>query len=380
VLPSASQCQLFVPSEHWSPGNGLEISLKLLLFQDPYFLPFSLRCRGATLRLRVVGAPLERKAKRATNVSYVPAAIATGNCEIVPDAFATKVVFENGSGGRARARGIRWRNTNRGEEFEAEAKVLVLAGGSIETPRLWLNSALPNSHDVIGRRLTMHYQDLVTGFFDREVNPFMGQVTMARADFPGLGTFFTQGLGPQAYAVAMSTGEGFWDQDTGQAWDTQGRCFGPDLGARIAEYRRSLPITLSINDESHPDNRVTVADDWPADEHGPVPKVVYHPTKKTVERQSFIATKAAEVLRAAGAHTVHKTNIGVLLTHIMGTMRMGRDPGTSVVNADGEAHEVEHLFVGDSSIIPSVGGANPTLTAQALATRTADRIAGRYFS
>jgi choline dehydrogenase-like flavoprotein len=99
-----------------------------------------------------------------------------------------------------------------------------------------------------------------------------------------------------------------------------------------------------------------------------------------VERQSFIATKAAEVLRAAGAHTVHKTNIGVLLTHIMGTMRMGRDPGTSVVNADGEAHEVEHLFVGDSSIIPSVGGANPTLTAQALATRTADRIAGRYFS
>jgi len=99
-----------------------------------------------------------------------------------------------------------------------------------------------------------------------------------------------------------------------------------------------------------------------------------------MERQAFIATKAAEVLRAAGAHSVHKTNIGVLLTHIMGTMRMGRDPATSVVNADGEAHEVERLFVGDSSVVPSVGGANPTLTAQALAARTADRIADRYFS
>jgi choline dehydrogenase-like flavoprotein len=61
-------------------------------------------------------------------------------------------------------------------------------------------------------------------------------------------------------------------------------------------------------------------------------------------------------------------------------MRMGNDPGTSVCDRDGEAHEVERLFVGDSSIIPGVGGANPTLTAQALATRTADRIADRYFS
>ena len=46
-------------------------------------------------------------------------------------------------------------------------------------------------HDAVGRRLTTHYQDLVTGFFDREVDPFVGQVTMARADFPGSGTFFT---------------------------------------------------------------------------------------------------------------------------------------------------------------------------------------------
>jgi choline dehydrogenase-like flavoprotein len=51
-----------------------------------------------------------------------------------------------------------------------------------------------------------------------------------------------------------------------------------------------------------------------------------------------------------------------------------------VCDYDGQAHEVERLFIGDSSIIPGVGGANPTLTAQAIATRTADRIAERYFS
>src|SRR5207248_10702639 len=145
----------------------------------------------------------------------------------------------------------------------------------------------------------------------------------------------------QAFSVAMSTGVEFWDQETGMAWDTQGRCWGPDLSRRMADYTRSLSVILSINDESHPDNRVMLADDWPADEHGPVPRVVYHPTAATVERQAFLATKATEVLRAAGAHSVHKTDIGVLLTHILATMRMGDDPATSLVNADGEAHEVE---------------------------------------
>src|SRR5712691_3396364 len=48
-----------------------------------------------------MGAPLESKDKRATNVSYVPAAVATGNCEIVPDAFATAILFEEGRNGRS---------------------------------------------------------------------------------------------------------------------------------------------------------------------------------------------------------------------------------------------------------------------------------------
>ena len=81
----------------------------------------------------------------------------------------------------------------------------------------------------------------------------------------------------------------------------------------------------------------------------------------------------------AGAHTVHRTDIPGFLTHIMGTMRMGTDPAISVVGPDGEAHEVERLFVADSSVPPADGGANPTLTAQAFATRTADRIAAKYF-
>jgi choline dehydrogenase-like flavoprotein len=149
----------------------------------------------------------------------------------------------------------------------------------------------------------------------------------------------------------------------------------------MAEYSRSLSVTLSTNDESDPENRVMLADDWPADEHGPVPKVIYHATPASQERQDWLARKAVEILCAAGARTTHRANIRqtVLMTHIMGTMRMGADPSTSVIDGSCEAHEVERLFVADTSVIPGVGGANPTLTAQALSARTADTIARRYF-
>jgi choline dehydrogenase-like flavoprotein len=330
-------------------------------------------------------APLERKAKRATNVSYVPAAVATGCCEIVPNAFATRVLFdEEGEGTRhAGVRGVRWRDTESGEELEVEAAVVVLAGGSIESPRLWLNSGLPNSHDAVGRRLTTHLQDIVTGFFDREVHPNVGQVTMARADFPGSGTVFVQGYGPQAFAIAVcGAGLGTWDESTGdEPWDIVGMGWGQDAVRRIRQYHRSLSCIISTDDEAEPENRVTVAEDWEPDEHGSVPRVVYTPTTASRDRQDHLARKGAEILRAAGAREVHRTRFAsALLTHIMGTMRMGADPATSVVDDGGEAHEVARLFVADTSVLPGVGGANPTLSAQALAVRTADEIARRYLS
>jgi choline dehydrogenase-like flavoprotein len=51
---------------------------------------------------------------------------------------------------------------------------------------------------------------------------------------------------------------------------------------------------------------------------------------------------------------------------------MGRDPATSVVDAFGRSHDVANLFVCDGSILPTQGSANPGLTIQALAARTAD--------
>jgi choline dehydrogenase-like flavoprotein len=61
--------------------------------------------------------------------------------------------------------------------------------------------------------------------------------------------------------------------------------------------------------------------------------------------------------------------------HHMGTTRMSDTPAMGVTDRDGRVHGIANLFVAGSSLFPTSGWANPTLTIVALALRTADRIA-----
>jgi choline dehydrogenase-like flavoprotein len=82
--------------------------------------------------------------------------------------------------------------------------------------------------------------------------------------------------------------------------------------------------------------------------------------------------KATEILEAAGAWRVQAGPVSS--AHPMGTVRMGDDPRRSVVNSYGQAHDIPNLFVTDTSLFPTGGGANITLTAMALTLRAADYI------
>lgn len=76
-----------------------------------------------------------------------------------------------------------------------------------------------------------------------------------------------------------------------------------------------------------------------------------------------------EVMRAAGAEEVVQE---ARYAHLVGAARMGKDPAASVVDQFGRTHDVSNLFICDGSILPTQGSANPGLTIQALAARTAD--------
>lgn len=328
------------------------------------------------------GAPVSQKAKRSTNVSYVPLAVQHDGYELVTDAFVTRILTREEEGG-AVADGVEWRDVLTGDTVAATAEVVVLAAGCIESPRLWLNSGLPNRHDAVGRYLTLHWFDYVIGTFDHPVHPEVGQNSQSRIEFPGLGCLETAGNGPAKSAFANYTFSQSWGADDNSAddpWDTRGHLVGEALHEAMAAYERSVPILVLTDDEVHADNRVTLAAEWPADEHGSVPQVAYTPTPESDRRRDALARHAADILRAAGARRVHRSDWPALYLHMQSSMRMGRDPRTSVVDGNQEAWEVKRLFITDASSLPDgLGGPNPTLTNQMFATRTAEHIATTYF-
>jgi choline dehydrogenase-like flavoprotein len=343
-----------------------------------------------------IQAPRNLVAKRSTDNSYVPMALTADAWSpggrpitLVTDAFVTRVHTETRDG-QLVATGVTWRVGATGERHTETARVIVLAGGTTETPRLWLNSGLPNPNDWVGRGYTDHYFDLVVGLFDRDTDSSKGAASSARCDFPGRGGLENIGLGPALQAFAMqlsdSGSRGFYRNGRGMTgpWDgPAGRPIGPELkDALMNGVNRLLNILVITDDDVEAQNRVLLSA-LPADEHGPVPKVVFRPanrTARTLANREFLARRATEILRGAGARKVFRIDWAPLLLHVQSTMRMGLRAEDSVLDADAEARWVKRLFIADNSALANaLGGPNPTLTTQALATRTAERIFQRYF-
>jgi choline dehydrogenase-like flavoprotein len=167
-------------------------------------------------------------------------------------------------------------------------------------------------------------------------------------------------------------------------WDgPAGRPIGPELkDALMNGVNRLLNILVITDDDVEAQNRVLLSA-LPGDEHGPVPKVIFRPdnrTPRTLANREFLVRQATAILRGAGARKVFRLDWAPLILHVQSTMRMGLRPDDSVLDADAEARWVKRLFIADNSALANaLGGPNPTLTTQALATRTAEKIFQRYF-
>jgi choline dehydrogenase-like flavoprotein len=340
-------------------------------------------------------APRNLKAKRSTDNSYAPMALtadawAPGGkaVTLIPDAYVDEILHET-NGSSTVATGVRWHDTNTGEAHTATAKVIVMAGGCTEDPRLYLNSGLPNPNDWVGRGYTDHFFDWVIGVFDEYTGSSKGVGSSARCDFPGHGGLENVGLPPalQAFSMAFSDSgiQGHYDNGRGftGAWDGKsGRVPGDELKEMLADVDKLLNVLVITDDDVEEQNRV-VRSSLPGDEQGPIPKVIFKSRQRSARTQAnreYCADQAARLLRAAGARRVIRLDWPPLILHVQSTMRMGSDPADSVLDANAETRFVERLFVSSNSALANcLGGPNPTLTNQALATRTAEKILGKYF-
>ena len=295
-------------------------------------------------------------AKGGAHVTYVPRAVAAG-AEIRPKCFATRIETEGG-----RATGVAYLEDG-SERFQPADRVFVSCY-SIETPRLLLHSGnLANSSDQVGRNFMTHSGWIAYGRFDRPMDSFVT---------PPVGVM---SMDPYETDGSRDFVRGFWLNthaqfpiDFAQALvGTNPDLWGPDLMDVLDEYAHWGLLAVLGEVLPNPENRVTLADE--VDEHGvPVARITFgfgENDRKLVRAGYELASQA---LDAAGATRILRSE-GT--PHILGTCRMGTDPATSVVGPDCRSHDVPNLWICDGSVFPTGGAVNPSLTIEALATRTA---------
>jgi choline dehydrogenase-like flavoprotein len=303
-------------------------------------------------------------AKASTLITHVPDAITHG-AEIRAHSMAARVSLRDDG----RVDGVAYFDREGKEHFQ-RARAVIVSGYAIETPRLLLNSAcsghrdgLANSSGTLGKYLMAQAGNVIAGRFDELIRLYKAPPAHALSEEfyetdPRRGFargFAVQTVGPLpvAFAKQMVAAMGAW------GW-----------GMRQVMMDYNHWATLGVLGEILPweDNLVELAEE--KDQHGlPVAKVTFNLHDNDKKLIEFGKNKVIEIMRAAGAKQVVQES---RFAHLVGGARMGSDPSSSVVDKFGRTHDIANLFVCDGSILPTQGSANPGLTIQALAARTAD--------
>jgi hypothetical protein len=238
--------------------------------------------------------------------------------------------------------------------------------------------------------MTDHHFDWVVGVFPFDTHATFGPSSASRADFPGRGSILPVGIQPAFTGFSLGISDsgmaGFYNNGSTvgpMGANSVGRLVGPALKNALADINRTMCILILTDDDVEAQNRVELSDTAPPDENGPIPRVIVNQRNRSARTRSnrdFLVLQAVRILRAAGATQVFRINLASVLLHIHSTMRMGLSPVDSVLDPNAESLAVKRLFVADNSALAnSLGGPNPTLTTQALATRTAEKIFQLYF-
>lgn len=266
--------------------------------------------------------------------------------------------------------------THDNQTYRQTARVFILAGYVVETPRLLLHSATPhfpnglaNSSGWVGKAIMPHSSQDVYGILPEEVRIYKGTPVLALTQHfyetdPKRG--FARGYTLNAHGarpVAMATAIASKRMDGKMLW-------GRELREAMLDYNYYARITLVGEVLPHPANDVTLTDE--KDEYGvPRAKVTFSYGENDRKLISHAIEQMNELIYAMGgkpAHIVDDT------AHLMGGCRMGNDPNASVVNAYGQSHDISNLFIAGASTFVTSSGSNPTNTVMALAARTAEHI------
>jgi choline dehydrogenase-like flavoprotein len=314
-------------------------------------------------------------AKSSIDVTYIPKAERTGKVRFRTECMAREIAVRPDG----RARSVIYFDRD-GLEKEIFARVFVVAGSAVETPRLLLLSqshlfphGLANSSGLVGKYFIEHLSVFSYGIFNERLDSWRGVPTGGiiqdfYASKPGRG--FVRGW------VISVENEPQWPLATARS--TPG--WGVEHKARVKEMFGHR-VGLASDGEQLPDERNQVTlDPSLKDNFGlPVPRIINTYGDNDLAMVKAITLGLREVLEAAGANEIRVEKfVAGASSHYLGSCRMGKDPKTSVVDPWCRTHDVPNLFVGDGSVFVTGGAVNPALTISALATRTAEGIIAAF--
>ncbi len=303
-------------------------------------------------------------AKASTLYTHVPDAVRHG-AEVRDNCMVARVNL----GRNGLVSGVTYFD-HEGNQIEQRAKLVIVAGYAIETPRLLLNSAGPgheqglaNSSGTVGKYLMVQGGNVILGRFADPVRMYKAPPahglteefyeTDPKRDFVRGFAIQTVGPLPIGFAKQMVVAKGAW---------------GWGMRKAMMDYNHWAAFGLLSEILPWEDNRVELARE--TDRHGlPVAKITFNLRDNDKKLIEFGKNKTMEVMWAAGAEEVVQEP---RYAHLIGGARMGDDPRTSVCDRFGRTHDIPNLFCCDGSIFPTQGAANPGLTIQAMAARTAN--------
>jgi choline dehydrogenase-like flavoprotein len=320
-------------------------------------------------------------AKSSADVSYWPQAIRNG-VRLLVESRVSHIIQNR----KDEVNGVSYIDSG-GQAHELRAKIVVLAASGVGTPRLLLNSrskyspmGIGNSHDLVGRNLMLHPLGYVEGRFEIDLESMIGPQgccissqefyeTRPEHDFKrGYSMQILRGPGPLESAKnSYKRGKLQFSEKFHESY--------------MHQFNKTGSIALITEDLPELHNRITL-DSRLADRFGiPAPKIEYKLGTNSKKILSHSLNAGKQILTVAGGKEVIAygpvKNSG---WHIMGTARMGSTEETSVVNQNGQVHNIENLYILDSSIFTTSSAVNPASTIQALSLMISNGIAKKYAS
>ena len=320
-------------------------------------------------------------AKNSTAVTTIPRAQATGHLKVVTRAHVTTIEADN----EGRASGVNY--VTDGVEYFQPAKAVLLASFTYENARLLLLSkskaypnGLSNNRRQVGRHYLSHHQGAaVSALFPFDLKSWYGLPAQGVAvdnwaddnfdhstlDFIGGGNLWAMSDRRPIAAASMNT----FGRVPG--WGSQWKAFineNADRSHTSYIQKTTLPYEDNFLD----------LDPEVKDPLGyPVCRITAEFKENERKIAAFTQDKMEQWYRETGASAISRAPVGGAMgisTHAYGGTRMGDNRETNVVDRNGFAHEVPNLGILGASVMGTSGAHNPTLTAQALAWRTAEHV------